>query len=852
MVDPTLNGIPLTEKQMNLVELGFLAGIKVDAWLPILGGAMQRHQLAPYQLLYRQDEPVKAIYILVHGQISQYREEAVAGKRVRTIARTIGDTKLLRDAKLLGHLEFLFGSPYATNAKTEDVCELLSISVHAFSRLIYHFPQIRDALYPKQIADRLGTFPFASALGAPPQLHPVISAFLADETKVEEKGAGTPVYKQGDLMDDVFLIHEGQVKIEERGRPFETHLLGNGAIFGAASTVAGFIGLGSIDRPMLHTATVQTETKLYKIPYNSFKSITGLDPEMQMDRDIKRCEEAIRQVPIFAKVGPALQQTIAGFCSHYYFPNTYLIVQQGEIADSLWVLLGGSASIRANDKHGQQLTGAMAIAETYFAEQALLGQISQESTVEANPGSEWLRLHWTDLEAINKLHGIELRTDLIIRSSNDIKPMAESDQRKRDEWLEPGEQIVIRTRRHWIAFLLKMLPAAIVFAIFLAGFWFTDMLPGTQYILRSILVLLLLTDLVTIIWGTIDYFNDWLAVTDQRVVHQEKVLFVNEWRKQAPLEQIQNVDFRTTWLGKILDYGTLTIATAATAGTITFDFSTGFSRLRDEIMKRREQRRRHTTAASKLTIHRMLEERLGIAVNIPSRVYHGGPALEEKATLRKRLSRSVEARLRREQGDRVIWRKHWLVLLPRLWFPLLVFLIVTILAILPPITELLGAPRETIPFLNALTLVGVVFTLFALAQVIWVIADWRNDTYEVSNEEIVHVDRMPLGLSEDRKSANLGRIQNVSMSIPSTLHWLFNYGNVTCQTAAELGAFVFYGVPDPRRVEQEILTRMERHRKRSETDAATKRSQDLPDWFEMYNRIEPEILDERSQRNGQP
>jgi uncharacterized membrane protein YdbT with pleckstrin-like domain len=354
---------------------------------------------------------------------------------------------------------------------------------------------------------------------------------------------------------------------------------------------------------------------------------------------------------------------------------------------------------------------------------------------------------------------------------------------------------------------------------------------------------------VTIIWGTIDYFNDWLAITDQRVVHQEKVLFVNEWRKQAPLEQIQNVDFSTTWLGKFLDYGTLTIATAATAGTITFDFSTGFSRLRDVIMKQREQRRRNTTAASKLTIHRMLEARLGIAVEIPSRVYHGGPSLKEKPTLRKRFSRSVEARMRREQGDRVIWRKHWLVLVPRLWFPLLVFLIVTILAILPPITELLGAPDEAIPVLNALTLVGVVFTLFALAQVIWVIADWRNDTYEVSNEEIVHVDRMPLGLSEDRKSANLGRIQNVSMSIPSTLHWLFNYGNVTCQTAAELGAFVFYGVPDPRRVEQEILTRMERHRRRSETDAATKRSQDLPDWFEMYNRIEPELLDDRFQRN---
>lgn len=64
----------------------------------------------------------------------------------------------------------------------------------------------------------------------------------------------------------------------------------------------------------------------------------------------------------------------------------------------------------------------------------------------------------------------------------------------------------------------------------------------------------------------------------------------------------------------------------------------------------------------------------------------------------------------------------------------------------------------------------MILTLIALARLIWVIADWRNDTYEVSNVEISHVDRVPLGISEDRMSAGLGRIQNVSMSIPSPLH----------------------------------------------------------------------------------
>jgi hypothetical protein len=94
-------------------------------------------------------------------------------------------------------------------------------------------------------------------------------------------------------------------------------------------------------------------------------------------------------------------------------------------------------------------------------------------------------------------------------------------------------------------------------------------------------------------------------------------------------------------------------------------------------------------------------------------------------------------------------------------------------------------------------------------------------------------------------SARLGNIQNVTMSVPSPLHWLFNYGNVTCQTAAEAGEFVFNAVPDPRAVAQEILKRMDDYRRQEERDAAIKRSQELPDWFEMYNRIEPEALPER-------
>lgn len=825
-------GDAVSDEELKGLQLNFLAGIPVEVWLPILAGTVHWGHQTSRGLLYGQDTPIEAIYALVEGEIFHNRIDTYNGRRIQCLQRTVVP------GALLGLYEFLFDENYRTNARAIGACKLVKFDVQAFSRLIYHFPQIREKLIPQQAMARLRTFPFVTSMAMAPSLYPIALGFLAEVVEPRECAPEQPIYAEGDLDDRIYLLDSGQVKLD--GGVDGDHLLGNGAIFGAASGSVGAVASGSGDRAMAHNATSQTRTRLYTLPHHIFVSVTGLNPDKESDNEIKVRENAIIDLDIFGALSEETKRLIAGYVGHIYFPYVHLLVQQGEEADSLWVLLQGGASIRALDKGGNQMFSASAVGPTYFAEEALLGQVSQESTVEAQPGSTWLRFHWRDLEAVSRLTKSNLRAQLRIRTSKVIRPN-EEDGPPEYEWLQPGEQVIVFSRRHWVAFLRKMLPAIVTFVLLIVFFAVANLLPGPQEILRVIIIFLLVIDGLAIAWGTVDYLNDWLVITNRRVVHQEKVLFVNEWRKEAPLEQIQNVNFESNWLGKILNYGTMTIATAATVGTISFDYTRHFSELRSTIMAQREQRRRHTVAESKTTINRMLEARLGMSIAAPSRVYHGGPAAPALTGWRKRMSESLNTRLRKEQGNRVIWRKHWLVLIPRLWWPLLIFLVVTVLAILPPLTEASGAAtEETYPFLHALTVAGVIATLIALARVIWVVADWRNDTYEVSDDEIAHVDRVPLGLSEDRMSAGLGRIQNVSMSIPSPIHWLFNFGNVTCQTAAEIGAFVFFAVPDPRAVAQEIQSRMERYRRQDEIDSARKRSQELPDWFEMYNRIEQE------------
>jgi membrane protein YdbS with pleckstrin-like domain len=182
--------------------------------------------------------------------------------------------------------------------------------------------------------------------------------------------------------------------------------------------------------------------------------------------------------------------------------------------------------------------------------------------------------------------------------------------------------------------------------------------------------------------------------------------------------------------------------------------------------------------------------------------------------------------------DRIIWRKHWVILLGRAFAPLTTLL--TVLALLIGEQFL---PTTLQQFVLPLNILLVLIGLWALGWAAWIVADWRNDTYEIDAKQIADVEKKPLFFSEQRRTALLGEIENIEVTIPSPLHYLFNFGNVRLSTAATQGEFTFDWVPDPRGVSEEIRRRIEVYRYQQENNRARQRAQELPDWFEMYNRL---------------
>ena len=124
-----------------------------------------------------------------------------------------------------------------------------------------------------------------------------------------------------------------------------------------------------------------------------------------------------------------------------------------------------------------------------------------------------------------------------------------------DEILQPGEKVLYSTNAHWIFYFPAI--AAWIVALFL-------LLLSRQTTTESIVLLCLsaaaVVAIVALYWTVKAWFHRWTTetdVTNKRVVH--KTGFIKRRTFEIPLDKIESVDVDQTILGRILNYGDVTI-----------------------------------------------------------------------------------------------------------------------------------------------------------------------------------------------------------------------------------------------------------------------------------------------------
>lgn len=826
----------MTERVHNLhsayqyvAQLNFLQGLpreELDYFFLQSPDVLRVVELGPRQQLFDQGDPVRAIYVLLEGSVHQVRIQSDPERGRRATLRTE-----VTPGGLLGHYDLLYRQSHSTRARAQVPSRLIAIDAALLNRLISRFPRIRDRLVPRERIARLRTIPLLA------EADNIAISFLADACQEQQVEPGHRFFSARDNAELFYFIDQGQVQL--RWPQGEQYYLGNGMAFGFSSHVSQHpLPFAAI--PYGYEAIATAPTRVLAVPRARLMAITDLHPDRAAWSWLDEAERLLRDLRLFHRFSDEQRRILLGFMGAHHFPRNHLIVQQGEMNSSLWILWPGSWARLHAIENGMALEATPVSGPNHFNELALRVDHSAESTVEALPHSQWLQLHRQDFEAFLAQEDPALAEQLWL-SERAKQLLGRQQRRARYPWLLGNERLILFERRHWISLFgkiwlgLLLLSISGLLSLLLARFG--DTLTAPTWLPTPLALLAVLQ----LAWGTIDYLNDYLLLTDQRLVLQEKLLWIRETRKAAQLEQIRNVDVHTNLWGALLHYGELKIYTAAAAGSIDFRFAAHPHAIRQAILEQQNRRLSHFRASSKMTIQTILEERLGIQLKLPGRVLPEAPPAhpEEVVPWWRRAwdYLNMGRHLQRIEEDRIIWRKHWLILISQLLLPgsllLLDILLAMPAAVLPlgPEVRQLLQPLEFVFFL-----VGV----FLLLWIAWIVADWRNDTYEVDRNQIADVEKKPLFFAENRRTALLGEIENIEFDIPSPIHYWLNFGNVRLQTAATEGLFTFDWVPDPRGVVEEIRRRIEEYRERQEQQRARQRAQELPDWFEMYNRVSQE------------
>jgi uncharacterized membrane protein YdbT with pleckstrin-like domain len=124
-----------------------------------------------------------------------------------------------------------------------------------------------------------------------------------------------------------------------------------------------------------------------------------------------------------------------------------------------------------------------------------------------------------------------------------------------DEILQPGEKVLYSTNAHWIFYF----PAIVAWIVALGFF-----IASRQTLVEGLVLLCLIASglaaLAALYWTVKGWFHRFTTetdVTNLRVVH--KTGFVKRRTFEMALDKVESVDVNQSILGRILDYGDVTI-----------------------------------------------------------------------------------------------------------------------------------------------------------------------------------------------------------------------------------------------------------------------------------------------------
>src|ERR1700690_681832 len=481
--------------------------------------------------------------------------------------------------------------------------------------------------------------------------------------------------------------------------------------------------------------------------------------------------------------------------------------------DTSYLIFSGRAVVFRKQKRGNEQEEkplAILVAGDYFGEEALLTNQRRSASVRVEEEAILLILPRPKFIALlKKIPQLKPNFQISVESRK-------LSRRLQFKWVRSDEVIYFLARKHIILFVQAALGPAIsllIPALLIIGFLLYNSL-----ILLGLALVIFLIIAVALVWEWVDWGNDYYIVTNQRVVWLEKVVGLYDSRQESPLPTVLSVSTETEPLGRSLDYGNVIIRTFV--GRIVFHHVAHPYEV-EALVK--EHQGRAKEGSRRIEVDAMKKE-LSTRMNPSPEPPPSPPDQSASKANKKKSSAPREGllanffKMRFEDKETITYRKHWFVLVEQIWLPTV--LLLGVLALLGGgIYYLYFTSASTAPIIGleqkTLFVVVPVAFLSVLGWWIYQYVDWKNDIYQVTADQILDIDRTPLG-RENRTAAQLENILATDSERYGVVGVFFNYGTVHITVGGNKMAFK--DVFDPLSVQQDI------DRRRMARNAAKKES----------------------------
>ena len=532
--------------------------------------------------------------------------------------------------------------------------------------------------------------------------------------------------------------------------------------------------------------------------------------------------EALKSIFPFSQLRDDELVRIAPFFEQVAFPAGATIFSDGYPAGEVFFILSGQVKLTCRQKNKSTTLGLLGAGD-HFGDEALVREHLYETRAVCQTQVSALRIRGSKTRAI-----ADSSTDVrgAFNFFNKTQQMA---CREKTPWRNESEAVVLMSRRHPFFLVLRVLVTGILSLLAFSFLLFAALeSKDSSTFLLILSFLALIAGACLCGWSAFEWTNDYFVITQDRVLVQKKLVGFYESRRESPINAILSVGIDTSFFGRMMGYGSVTVRTYT--GDLRFDRLPSPYLIHALLETRREKAANQMQTAEKDEIRVALSSRKqGTAsqktAESKSRPQDFSQEGYDSGSFSDLLARFFH--LRTQDEESITYRTHWWILWGKTFLPGL-FILAVILAIIGRWLGVLTLLPEGLVYLF-----GVILILAGCGWWLYQYSDWQNDVYIITGDQLIDVYRKPLG-TEDRRSAPVKNIQTVEFERKGLIRLMFNFGTVKIKIGNE--ELTFDNVYRPSQIQTEIYACY-----RASLETAKKNEQQkFMEWFKTYDEIKKE------------